>query len=174
VCRDNFPYLQWNVKATHIVPTQFTLKWFTVSGNNAGDPADMLVHTDTVAVADTTFDGTDTYSATTLWPGADTTQPDWPGWKLVNGTWVEDPTDFGGNLRESARLQVEVNPTDSTTVDYPPSTENCGPQQGQVLGTSTTKLQNTGANAWIQIVAGMSIVLIAVAALKRQKVASNK
>lgn len=165
VCRDNFPYLQWSVKAIHVVPTEFTLEWFTVDGNNAGDPAGMLEAAEVYSLADTTFDGTDTYSATTNWPGSDQSEPDWPGWELVDGVWVEDPTDEGGNLRESAMVSFTVNPTTSVNVSYPPAEEKCEPPQGggSVLGASTTvELEKTGVNVVVTVVAGIVIVFAVV------------
>lgn len=149
ICRDNFPYLRWNAKVTNLVsaPTQFTLKWYTVSGNSASDPAGELVHTQVVPVSDTDFDGTDTYSSETLWPGADTVTPDWPGWKMVNNLWVEDPSDFGGNLQPSVLVGLTVNPTDDAVAAYPSGDGQCNPSNPAVLGASTTsgvKLASTG------------------------------
>lgn len=161
VCINDFPYLRWNVTPTNIVPTQFTIEWFTLAGNQAGDPAGLLVDTQVFALADTTYDAvTNTYSATTLWPGSndDPNNLDWPGWRLENGLWVEDPADFGGNLRPNAAFSITVNPTDSGTTEYPPSLPDCDPNPSnpQVLGTST--LADTGSNAYANIMVGLLLI----------------
>ncbi len=109
-------------------PTTFTFDWFTVAGNPAGTPADTLVSSSTVSAISAAFDPvTGIYSGSQLWPGAssDPNNPDWPGWKLVNGSWVPDPLDFGGNLRPSARVQISVNPTNTSAISYPPPTPQC-------------------------------------------------
>ena len=62
-----------------------------------------------------------------LWPGAVVDASgetiDWPGWEFVNGEWVE--VDDG--LRPEIDLTVEVNPTSTVRVDYPPPQPLCNP-----------------------------------------------
>jgi hypothetical protein len=48
---------------------------------------------------------------------------DWPGWVFDGDEWVVDPTD--AYLREGLTVVVEVNPTASDTVSYPPATPSC-------------------------------------------------
>jgi hypothetical protein len=131
VCINDLPYLDWSVTVDNIVPTQFTLQWVTVAGNEAGDPAGIKVGDPIVVpVADVDFDGVDTYSGRVLWLGASEDPLDWPGWVLENGVWVADPTDFGGNLRTGAALEVTVNPTDQRETFYPTRSDEgtCDPQ----------------------------------------------
>lgn len=180
VCTDNFPYATWTV-TPNFTPTQFTVEWYTVTGNNAGDSAGELVQSDsyTPASSEVSFDGT-SYTATVLWPGADDDEanPDWPGWKLVDGRWVEDPSDFGGNLRPEANVVVTVNPTVETTAVYPASNQNCEPQNPQVLAATTPRvLASTGTSANVQIAVGVAILGMGLLLSRRKRaevVASTK
>ncbi len=172
VCRNSFPYLQWTVTPSvpqaMFTPTQFTLDWLTEAGNAAGDPAGILVDTQVFALADVDYDPvTNTYSSETLWPGTDTILPDWPGWKLVGGEWVEDPSDFGGNLRPSASTVMQVNPTADTSVAYPPETEGCDPSNPQVLGAST--LADTGTPVLLATAFALFIVATSFVVIKKRE-----
>lgn len=165
VCVDNFPYLRWSVRANGFVPSQFKFEWFTVAGNDAGTPAGTLVETQTFTPASTNvvYDSTtDTYSATTLWPGADDNplDQDWPGWKLENGLWVKDPSDFGGNLRANAEVTLSVNPTQQADVAYPSTNGSCNPSNPAVLGATTT-LPKTGSAQKFATVVGLSLIVFA-------------
>ena len=74
---------------------------------------------------------TATYQAGTtvrfVYPGAEVDAAgnplDWPGWVFDGDEWVVDPTD--AFLRENLTVVVEVNPTASDTVSYPPATPSC-------------------------------------------------
>jgi hypothetical protein len=48
---------------------------------------------------------------------------DWPGWMFDGDEWVPDPSD--AHLRVGLTVVVEVNPTASGTVSYPPATAAC-------------------------------------------------
>jgi hypothetical protein len=67
-------------------------------------------------------------SGRVLWPGAVVDaagEPlDWPGWtQLPDGTWVEgDEFDW---VRPSVTVELEINPTATAVVAYPPSTPQC-------------------------------------------------
>lgn len=155
VCVAGFPYLNWKVTANHFNPTQFKFDWYTNPGN---------VH---VAGATKTIPANDgsvsqignVYTGSILWPGANPVLPDWPGWTFTNGKWVEDPSDFGGNLRPNAKVMVSVNPSTTAEVAYPPAESGCDPTNPQVLGTDT--LANTGSPALLSIIAALSLVTIA-------------
>ena len=63
-----------------------------------------------------------------VYPGAkvapDGTALDWPGWKqLPDGSWVTDPTDQA--FRDGLVVTVEVNPSATGTISYPPETSTC-------------------------------------------------
>ena len=48
---------------------------------------------------------------------------DWPGWVFDGDEWVTDPSD--SHLRDGLTVVVEVNPTATATVSYPPATAAC-------------------------------------------------
>lgn len=49
---------------------------------------------------------------------------DWPGWLLnADGFWVPDPSD--AFYRDGLTVLVEINPTATATVAYPPATAVC-------------------------------------------------
>jgi LPXTG-motif cell wall-anchored protein len=64
-----------------------------------------------------------------IWPGASEDPPDWPGWTLVDGEWVVDPTDEGAWTRfpegVATTVSATVNPTVSASLVYPPATAIC-------------------------------------------------
>lgn len=64
---------------------------------------------------------------------------DWPGWRFEasTGLWVLDPSD--DYLREGLTVTIEVNPTATGTVEYPPATAACAnPDNPPTGGTTTT------------------------------------
>ncbi len=115
VCEGNFPFIN-----------------YSVSGDV--DPAD----TATIVISDVNGNVVQTLvdqplSGRVIWPGASVNPPDWPGWVLEGGVWVEDPTD--DVLREDLIFTVSVNPEASETVAYPPATSACADPPD---GTPTT------------------------------------
>jgi hypothetical protein len=68
-----------------------------------------------------------------LWPGATATDngdgtytaTGWPGWELQDGEWVSVGTDNYGWTRDGVTVLVEVNPTMTVSLEYPPPTELC-------------------------------------------------
>ncbi len=48
---------------------------------------------------------------------------DWPGWMFDGDEWVPDPSD--ARLRDGLTVVVEVNPTATGSVQYPPATPTC-------------------------------------------------
>lgn len=109
-------------------------------------------------------------SGRVLWPGASIDANGeangWPGWVFENGTWVETTGNFAWT-RGSITATIEVNPSLSVPLSYPPATPNCasGPS-GEVLSGSTggdvdgDGLAATGLNAAI-----LPIVLVGGVAL---------
>ena len=64
-------------------------------------------------------------SGQVLWPGASDIPPfDWPGWKLVNGVWVEADDGFLW-ARETIEVTFTINPSATITVSYPPASAIC-------------------------------------------------
>jgi hypothetical protein len=67
-------------------------------------------------------------SGAVLWPGASENPPDWPGWILQDGVWVEADDGFLW-ARGTMQVQFEVNPTAVIQVSYPPASVACaGPE----------------------------------------------
>jgi LPXTG-motif cell wall-anchored protein len=120
VCEGNFPFIN-----------------YAVSGDV--DPTD----TATIVISDVNGTVVQTLtgqplSGRVIWPGASVNPPDWPGWVLEGGVWVEDPTD--DVLREDLTITVSVNPEASDTVAYPPATSACADPPD---GTPTTPAPTT-------------------------------
>ncbi len=53
---------------------------------------------------------------------------DWPGWVFDGDEWVPDPTD--NHLRSGLTVRIEVNPTATGQVSYPPATSTCANPPG--------------------------------------------
>lgn len=72
-------------------------------------------------------------SGSLLWPGAKATEPKmWPGWDLVNGTYVQTDGNFAWT-REGVTVRFDVNPTFSTVVEYPAATALCANPPEQAI-----------------------------------------
>jgi len=110
-CIRDVPYINYT-----IVPIGFTsngpatLTFFDVNGN--------FVDQQIVS----------TLSGQVIYPGASANASgegaDWPGWKLApDGSWIPDSSD--AILREGLTIQIEVNPTATTTVSYPAADTPC-------------------------------------------------
>ena len=87
-------------------------------------------------------------SVTFVYPGASVdangVATDWPGWVFDGDEWVPDPTD--SYLRDGLTVRVEVNPTATGQVAYPPATSACAnPQQG--VGGEQGVVARPGATA---------------------------
>jgi LPXTG-motif cell wall-anchored protein len=82
-----------------------------------------------------------------LWPGAvvdASGEPiDWPGWEFVDGEWIE--VDDG--LRPEIDMTVEVNPTDTVRVEYPPPEPLCNPNPNG--GLQVTKAIIAGIEGYV-------------------------
>ncbi|ADG73680.1 LPXTG-motif cell wall anchor domain protein [Cellulomonas flavigena DSM 20109] len=108
ICDNDVPKLHYVVTPTGTDRTTVTITWANPSGAD-------VVYTDLPL------------SGTVPWPGAvtgaDGKGADWPGWRLVDGTWVEgDEFDW---VRPSVEVGFEVNPSGSAVVAYPPSSPVC-------------------------------------------------
>jgi len=81
-----------------------------------------------------------TLSGQVVYPGASVdangNATDWPGWtQAPNGSWIPDDSD--ADLREGVTVKVEVNPTATAAVSYPPATSSCfGPPNGTTPTTT--------------------------------------
>jgi hypothetical protein len=82
------------------------------------------------------------------WPGAKATEPKmWPGWDLVDGTYVPTEGNYAWT-RDGVSVRFDVNPTYSTVVEYPAADALCanppkqaispeGPSDGEEPGQPT-------------------------------------
>ena len=114
---------------------------------------------------------TATYRANTsvmfVYPGAsvdaDGNPTDWPGWRWDGDEWVPDPTD--DYLRDGLTVRVEVNPTATGQVSYPPMTSACAnPTNRRITGTLPATGRTDGrivAVAGMALVAGLAALLLA-------------
>jgi uncharacterized repeat protein (TIGR01451 family) len=106
VCVQDHPFIRWVITPHNVTDaTTATITITDIHGNVVKKLTDQPL------------------TGETLWPGATINPDDWPGWKLVNGVWVEDPTD--AVLREGVTVTAEVNPSASGFVAYPPATSAC-------------------------------------------------
>lgn len=109
VCQADVPYIEYDATVDGV---EFTTATLTFRDRN-----DVVVETRTV----------DSLRGRTLFPGAevdaDGNGVDWPGWRFENGFWVEDPSD--AILREGLTVTIEVNPSATAQVAYPPATSAC-------------------------------------------------
>jgi LPXTG-motif cell wall-anchored protein len=116
-------------------------------------------------------------SLTFVYPGASVdaagNPTDWPGWVFDGDEWVPDPTD--SYLRDGLTVRVDVNPTATGQVSYPPATEACAdPERGgdpttTVAGALPATGGSTGTIAWA---AGLALALgVGAVALSRRRAA---
>jgi hypothetical protein len=73
-----------------------------------------------------------TVNGTQLWAGASVNPvtkqgTGWPGYALVDGKWVLDPASKFYPIRQSAVVEVRMNPSTGSTVGYPPAITGCFP-----------------------------------------------
>ena len=110
ICDGDVPYLAYRIDLTGTGITDDTvdIRWINPSGPD-------VVYRDQPLVG------------RVLWPGAvvgPNGEPlDWPGWRLVNGVWVEG--DRYNWVRPSVQVRFTVNPSRTLTFGYPPSRPSC-------------------------------------------------
>jgi LPXTG-motif cell wall-anchored protein len=116
---------------------------------------------------------TTTYQAGALvrfvYPGAEVdangNPVDWPGWRFDGDEWVVDPTD--ARLRDGLRVVVEVNPTATGMVEYPPVTPDCDARPptsstgGTLPATGSSNSTPTAMIAAAFLVGGLVLVVLA-------------
>ena len=83
-------------------------------------------------------------SVSFVYPGASVdaagNPTDWPGWVFDGDEWVPDPSD--NYLRDGLTVRVDVNPTATGQVSYPPATSSCADPES---GGSDPSLPVTGS-----------------------------
>jgi LPXTG-motif cell wall-anchored protein len=160
VCQADIPYIQYAIEVSGTPNTTATITFIDNKG------VEVARHEN------------QPFTGKLIYPGASVNPADWPGWKLENGKWVIDPTD--ANFRDGLTVRVEVNPTATASVTYPPATELCnGPTftDSQAPTTTTpaqqtptttappaqqapvTQLPSTGSNS-TGLIAGLGLLLL--------------
>ncbi|MDQ0372100.1 peptidase [Cellulomonas humilata] len=171
VCDNDVPKLKYTVNPVGTPNDKVTITFINPSGPS-------------VVYADQPLTGT------VLWPGAvpgpDGRGIDWPGWRqLPNGTWVEgDEFDW---VRPSVKVKFEVNPEETVTVAYPPSSPSCNtnPPTTVVLvddpkavvlvdSPSSATLSATGSETQPLIIAGGALILIGALAVALVSIARRR
>jgi len=148
VCEHDVPYLTYSVSAPGIAATTATVTFINPTGANyvvSGVPLQGRI----------------------LWPGAVVNaagEPtDWPGWTLAaDGTWV--PGDEWNWAREPLTVLIEVNPSASATVSYPPATPLCTAGPRTPPGDPPT-LPATGSDTTVPLAAAAIGTVVLGAAL---------
>ncbi|MDX2381720.1 MAG: hypothetical protein QNM02_18425, partial [Acidimicrobiia bacterium] len=155
VCVGEAPYIRYVILPIGFSPppTQATLTIKDIDGNPIDYNEDGVIDDDDKVVVDT-------MTGNLLWPGAEVDSEgnavDWPGWKFENGLWVEDPTD--AIYREGLLIDVEINPTATATVSYPPESSACAdPTQASadlqiIKTTSATEVLPGQSFTWDMVV----------------------
>ncbi len=169
VCDGDVPYLDYDVDVTGTDNDTVTITWLNPDGDDVVQSGLAL-------------------TGRALWPGAvvgpDGRGADWPGWRLVDGEWVEgDEFDW---VRPSVQVLFQVNPETVVTVDYPPSSPDCATNppgktttpppattvshQVEQPSAQGTSLAETGATVglYAAIAAGLAVVGAAIVLLTRR------
>ncbi len=130
VCIGEAPFIEYNIKPIGFTSSgPATLTFIDRNGN--------VVETRTVSEL----------SGRIIYPGASVdangVPTDWPGWKQAeNGEWIPDDSD--AILRQGLNIRVEVNPTATAIVSYPPATAPCANPPGVTPPPTTTICVETG------------------------------
>ncbi|WJS94139.1 gliding motility-associated C-terminal domain-containing protein [Flavobacterium johnsoniae] len=111
ICVNDVPYIDYVVTPLNFTPVNGVSIVWADSSNNAVTTMNNLPLTGRI-----------------LWPGAIIDNNgkgiDWPGWIFENNKWVQGADGFE-KLRPTANLIVTLNPTETITVNYPPSDPYC-------------------------------------------------
>lgn len=164
VCRDGVPWLDYALKPEGTPNTTTTLVWGDASGPHSFTQAGLPL------------------TGSVMWPGVVVDSHgnpiDWPGWRLVNGTWVQG--DEWNWVRPTVAVTFHVNPQATVTVSYPPEQAPCAnPPSAEVLAepdttSGTAVLAETGSsNAEPLMLIGVGVlllggILLTVRALRRR------
>ncbi|MGX5695013.1 DUF7927 domain-containing protein [Agromyces soli] len=163
MCVNDTPLFSYAVTPFNIDPESnpIALIWWTPEAFanrdpsiDAGDTAALLAdgasQVDVIAYPAGWASG-DTISGSQLWPGAAVDAAGnpiaWPGWRqLPTGQWVLDPSAPFYDLRESAIVEIRINPTTDQITAYPPATPDCNaaPPSSTPQGSASTPLASTG------------------------------
>jgi hypothetical protein len=168
VCQSGAPYIQYDIK--------------TVGFESTG-PAKLTIRDINSRVVDTVT--VSSLSGRILYPGAKVDASgkgsDWPGWtQNASGEWVVDTTD--AILRSGLSIEVQVNPTATANVTYPPESSGCagpavasspaGANPQQASGGTLPSTGSTGVEQSLMIAAGAllaGLVISGIAVVSRRR-----
>lgn len=150
VCRNGAPMLDYALKPEGTPNTTTTIVWGDASGPHSFTQANQPL------------------SGSVLWPGvvldSHGTIIDWPGWRLVNGVWVQG--DEWSWTRPTVQVTFHVNPQATVTVSYPTQQSPCAnPPTAVVLAENDNSgsgvLAATGSsNAEPLMLIGVGVLLL--------------
>ncbi|MBF4518414.1 gliding motility-associated C-terminal domain-containing protein [Flavobacterium sp. ANB] len=111
ICVNDVSYLDYVVTPTNFTPINgVTIAWADSNNNTVTTMTNLPL------------------SGRVLWPGAVVDENgkgiDWPGWLFQNNKWVQGADGFE-TLRPTANITLSVNPSETITVNYPPSDPYC-------------------------------------------------
>nr|WP_199000738.1 gliding motility-associated C-terminal domain-containing protein [Flavobacterium sp. ASV13] len=111
ICVNDVPYVNYVVTPVNFTPANgVTISWANSSNTVITTMNDLPL------------------SGRILWPGAvvdgNGKGIDWPGWIFQNNKWIQGADGFE-TLRPSVNLIVSLNPTETITLNYPPSDPYC-------------------------------------------------
>ncbi|WP_131801195.1 gliding motility-associated C-terminal domain-containing protein, partial [Flavobacterium johnsoniae] len=111
VCVNDVPYIDYVVTPTNFTPVNgVTIAWANAQNNVITTMTNLAL------------------SGRVLWPGAvvdgNGKGIDWPGWVFENNKWIQAADGFE-SLRPTVNLTISTNPSETITVNYPPSDPFC-------------------------------------------------
>ena len=111
ICVNDVPYIDYVVTPTNFTPVNgVTIAWANTQNNVITTMTNLAL------------------SGRVLWPGAvvdgNGKGIDWPGWVFENNKWIQAADGFE-SLRPTVNLTISVNPSQTITVNYPPSDPFC-------------------------------------------------
>lgn len=177
-CVLNAPYADWTITPHNVGDPGATVSliWWTPAAYAARNPAipagDIAALLADGAIAVNILpapggggwvDGV-TQSGQVLWAGASVDPvthegTGWPGYTLINGQWVLDPTNPYYAIRDSAIVEVRMNPSTASTVFYPPAIVGCKPPVPSLPITGVTWLDNGLLLTGTMLLLGAAVVL---------------
>jgi hypothetical protein len=148
VCRDGAPWLDYAVKPEGTPNTTTTIVWGDASGPHSLTQASLPL------------------TGSVLWPGvvrdSQGNVTDWPGWRLVNGQWVQG--DEWSWVRPTVSVTFHVSAQATVTVAYVPDQAPCAnPPTAVVLADTggSAVLAATGASdAEPLMLVGVGVLLL--------------
>ncbi|AWK06730.1 hypothetical protein HYN56_21855 [Flavobacterium crocinum] len=111
ICVNDVPYIDYVVTPINFTPVDgVTITWADSNNNVVTTMTELPL------------------SGRVLWPGAvvdgNGKGIDWPGWIFENNKWIQGADGFE-KLRPTVNLTISLNPSETITINYPPSDPYC-------------------------------------------------